>query len=242
MAVRQINTSDFDYSMMLESINKSYKGKADITLSNFDTTAAPDVKVGSVFEDNGAIFILESADLTPTGYAGMTNSTVFYLYYDESGEVFIYSNTAPTWSDALQGWYTGNDRAFFSMYKDSGGTLYENKSLMINQSELNPSGSFKGVPAFGDIGTITAAVSSDWVDETHYAAGTEWDGTNLLVSNNNPIDGSPFGGDTSDNLIVVGARSTSAGLTGTWILLHRIYAAKFASTSSRALALFQRIR
>ena len=136
MAVRQINTADYDYAMMLNVINKSYKGKADITLSAFDTTAAPDVKVGSVFEDNGAIFIVETSDITPTGYAGITNSTTFYLYWDESGTAFIYSNTAPTWSDVLQGWYNGNDRAFFSMFKDSGGTLYQAKNRLEGASRL----------------------------------------------------------------------------------------------------------
>ncbi len=132
MAVRQINTADYDYSMFLETLNKSYKGKADITLSAYNTTAAPDVKVGSVFEDNGAIFIVDTSDITPTGYAGMTNSTTFYLYLDvDPTPTFVYSNTAPTWSDVLQGWYTGNDRAFFSMYKDSGGTLYQNKGKLV---------------------------------------------------------------------------------------------------------------
>ncbi len=143
MAITQLNTADFDYAMMLNVINKSYKGKADITLSAFDTTAAPDVKVGSVWEDNGAIFILETADLTPTGYAGITNSTTFYLYYDESAEVFIYSNTAPTWSDVLQGWYNSNDRAFFSMFKDSGGTLYQRKLKLEQQNNLEINGFIK---------------------------------------------------------------------------------------------------
>ena len=78
MAIRQINTADFDYEMMLESINKSYKGKADITIDEYDTDAAPDVKTGSVFDANGAIFIVESSDITPTGYAGVANDTTFY--------------------------------------------------------------------------------------------------------------------------------------------------------------------
>ena len=137
MAITQLNTADFDYAMMLNVINKSYKGKADITLSAYNTTAAPDVKVGSVFEDNGAIFIVDTADITPTGYAGITNSTTFYLYYDESGSVFIYSNTAPSWSDVLQGWYNGNDRAFFSMFKDSGGTLYQSKIKMSINGDIS---------------------------------------------------------------------------------------------------------
>ncbi len=140
MAVRQINTADFDYAMMLETIIKSYKGKAAITISEYSTSAAPVVKVGSVFEDNGAFFIVETSDITPTGYAGITNSTTFYLYWDESASVFIYSNTAPTWSDVLQDWYNSNDRAFFSMFKDSGGTLYERKCLLLTQNNLQIGG------------------------------------------------------------------------------------------------------
>ncbi len=136
MAVRQINTADYDYAMFLETLNKSYKGKSNITISEYDSDAAPDVKVGSVWEDNGAIFILETADLEPTGYAGISNSTTFFLYYDESAKVFIYSETVPTWSDVLQDWYNSNDRAFFFMYKDSGGTLYQSKQLLKKQGEL----------------------------------------------------------------------------------------------------------
>lgn len=137
MAITQLNdygVGDFNLTAIINTIGKTYKGKADITISEYDTTAAPDVKVGSVFENNGAIFIVDTSDITPTGYAGISNSTTFYLYFDESGTTFIYSSTAPTWSDSLQGWYNGNDRALFSMYKDSGGTLYERKNVLLAQN------------------------------------------------------------------------------------------------------------
>lgn len=137
MAITQLNdygVGDFNLTAIINTIGKTYKGKADITISEYDTTAAPDVKVGSVFENNGAIFIVDTSDITPTGYAGISNSTTFYLYFDESGTTFIYSSTAPTWSDSLQGWYNGNDRALFSMYKDSGGTLYEDKTRIQQES------------------------------------------------------------------------------------------------------------
>lgn len=156
MAVRQINTAAFDYQMMLESINKSYKGKNDITISEFDSTAAPDVKVGSVFEDNGAIFLVETADETPTGYAGISSSTTFYLYWDEDPGAFIYSETVPTWNDALQGWYNGNDRAFFSMFKDSGDTLYEQKRKFEKQTENPITLSTKVIP-IGDWDMVATA-------------------------------------------------------------------------------------
>ena len=110
------------------------RGKADITLSNYDNDSAPVVKSGSVFDNRGKLINI-TTDESPTGYSGIAVSTTFYLYFDESATAFIYDSTAPTWSDDLQGWYNGNDRALFSMYKDSGGTLYQKKSFLINQSD-----------------------------------------------------------------------------------------------------------
>ncbi len=194
MAITQLNTADYDYAMMLNVINKSYKGKADITLSAYDTTAASDVKVGSVFEDNGAIFIVDTADITPTGYAGMTNSTTFYLYLDvDPTPTFIYSNTVPVWNDALQGHYNGNDRAFFSMYKDSGGTLYERKCLLLTQNNLQIGGGIQTdnallktkVIEIGDW-DMSAATGSASKFVAHGFAGTDWKvirSVNVIIRN-----------------------------------------------------------
>ncbi len=137
MAITQLNNfgiGNFDLTAIEETIVKAFKGKLDVTLSNYDDDSAPLVKVGSVFENNGTLFIIDTSDITPTGYSGISVSTTFYLYYDESAEAFIYDSTAPTWSDTLQGWYNGNDRALFSMQKDSGGTLYGGKTLLNSYS------------------------------------------------------------------------------------------------------------
>jgi hypothetical protein len=130
MSIEQLNTTALgatDVTLMAAAIDKNSKGLAQITVSEYDTDAACVVKVGSVFECNGATFLVSGTDETPTGYDDISVSTTFYLYYDESEDEFTYSETAPTWSDSLQGWYDGNDRALFSMYKDSTGLLYENK-------------------------------------------------------------------------------------------------------------------
>jgi hypothetical protein len=137
MAITQINDyaeGDVNLTSLMETLDNAYIGKAEISISNYSGTGASVVEIGSRFENNGTLFEVETADETPTGYAGISVSTTFYLYYDASGGVFIYAETVPTWSDALQGWYNGNDRAFFSMYKDSGGTLYENKAKMLSDS------------------------------------------------------------------------------------------------------------
>ena len=257
MAINQINTANFDYAMMLSVINLSYKGKADITLSAYSTTAAPDVKVGSVFEDNGAIFIVDTSDITPTGYAGITNSTTFYLYYDESASVFIYSNTAPTWSDVLQGWYNSNDRAFFSMFKDSGGTLYENKRLLLSQNNFNMPNDLNVendltvqndltiidniiFPAYGNIGTLVLAGSTAHSTSTEYLPGTTVNGNTLIVSSEaGATYGQPLSGynNISQSVLSIGSNQ-SLSLTGTWRLLARVAR---GSAAWYPIGLFKRI-
>jgi hypothetical protein len=142
MSIEQVNSPDFDYDKMLATIEVAYIGKSDITISEFDSGAAPVVKVGSKFEVNGALFKVFSGDETPTGYAGISNSTIFYIMYDVSGGVFVFTSVAPVWNDALQGWYESGqtDRYFFSMFKDSGGTLYLSKSLLLTQNNVKLDG------------------------------------------------------------------------------------------------------
>jgi len=116
---------------IVDNTGKSAKGKFEVTISEYDTTNAPVVKAGSVFENAGNV-INVGIDTTPSGYSGISNSTSFYIVYDLSEEELIYSETAPTWSDDKQGWYNGDDRYLFSMYKDNGGTLYQNKRTMMS--------------------------------------------------------------------------------------------------------------
>ena len=140
MGFKQTNNygiGDDNFTAFQETLDTTRRGLLEMSLSEYDTDAAPVVKVGSWFENNGSMYEVITGDETPTGYAGISNSTTFYLYYDVSGDEFIYDSTAPTWNDALQGWYISNDRALFSMYKDSGGTLYQNKALIHNASHLH---------------------------------------------------------------------------------------------------------
>ncbi|MCP4355764.1 MAG: hypothetical protein GY793_09085 [Proteobacteria bacterium] len=123
--VNNFAVGDVNLTAMMKTLNLAYKGKSNITLSNYDNDTAPDVKVGSVFDCNGSIFEVTSSDETPSGYSGIANDTMFYLIYSAGLNEFIYTATAPTWSDSKQGWYDGNNRYFFSMFK--GTTTYEGK-------------------------------------------------------------------------------------------------------------------
>lgn len=126
--------SNFDKKMLLSVLRTLLSVPyMQVSLSNYDNDSAPAVKQGSSFDSKGVPVDIGS-DLTPTGYAGISNSTTFYVYWDESAGSFIYSATVPTWTPLYQGWYNGDDRALFSMYKDSTGNLYESKQVLNNVS------------------------------------------------------------------------------------------------------------
>jgi len=140
MAITEISDygiGDNNFTSFMNSLDVTRLGQSSVTISEYGTDDAPDVKVGSWFECNGALYQVATADETPSGYAGISTSSEFYMYYDDSEGEFAYSGTVPTWSDTKQGWYhptNVNDRAFFSMYKDSGGTLYQEKTALQDES------------------------------------------------------------------------------------------------------------
>ena len=198
MAINQINPTTNSLSQTITSLNLAYKTQNDITLSNYDNDLAPQVQAGSVFANNGAQFE-NTSDVSPSGYGGIANSTIFYLYFDVSGNEFIFSSTVPVWDDDKQGWYNGNDRAFFSMYKDSGGTLYQNKYRLGDQRELyngkklNDSnyieGTFTGaqvftklapfIPNTGDTILIVGGINSVTLNETQTSRVERIDATTI---------------------------------------------------------------
>jgi hypothetical protein len=218
---------------MLETINNAYINKADIRISNYSTTGSSDVKAGSLFDNNGALIQVYGTDETPTGYATVSNSTEFYLYYQVSSSSFVYSTTVPTWSDAKQGYYTSNDRAFFSMYKDSGGTLYQYKSILKEPLEI---------PGLGGIGSFILAASTAHSLSTEYLAGTTVSGSTLVYSTDT---GATFGNGLSGQQgsgawgYIATSDEASFGFIGTWRLLSRVY--RDNSSGIRPVGLFQRI-
>jgi hypothetical protein len=114
MAINQINSSAYDYAMMLATINATYTTQADITLTNFTTTGVPQIQGGSIFANNGAVF--EVTTDTAINDSGVANGWV-YVKYSTANSRFEYNVTAPTWDHDKQGYYSSNDRYFFKMYK-----------------------------------------------------------------------------------------------------------------------------
>lgn len=125
-----------EWTKEVELNEKISKGYAQITLSDYaDGATSPDIQAGSKYEVNGSYFETTSAQ-TPTGWGGISNSTQAYIKAVPSGSgnsttiTWTYTDTTPTWSDTKQGYYDGNDRYFFAIYKDSSGE-YDNREKYL---------------------------------------------------------------------------------------------------------------
>jgi len=236
------STKKSDYDRLLDNtqynkteLAKASKGKAEITISNYDNSSSPVIQAGSIFDNNGVLIdVISNATPNVAGYTAVSVSTAFYIYWDESGGVFIYSAAAPTWSDILQGWYNGNDRAFFSMYKDSGGTLYEAKAKLEQENKI------RQVSDYGEVGSLVMGSSTEFTLNTIHDPGKTVTGGSIVVSTytSGGINLSCEGGSIYYGTSILSTRSVSLGLVGTWITLARV---RQSSSSVYPGCLFQRI-
>lgn len=113
-------------------VSKKVKGYQAISLSHLNDTLEPSITAGSEIEVDGTFyeFPIDEAAVAG-GYAACTASSFVYMYLVPAGALhtWIYSNTAPTWDIAKQGWYNGANRCFGMLYKDAA-SLYQFKNLI----------------------------------------------------------------------------------------------------------------
>jgi hypothetical protein len=125
-----------DWQNSIARDNASSRGFAEVDLSSYaDGATAPTVAVGSRFDNNGALYVVSGTAESISGIAGIANRTTFYVYFDVSGGVFLASTTAPTFDKEKRGWYNGNDRALFRIFKDSGGE-YDDRGRILQENGI----------------------------------------------------------------------------------------------------------
>lgn len=129
MAGAQITTA----VTAVEGQRLGYNGISFTDMGN--GASAPSIAAGSKIEIGGALFTFasdEDIDST-TQWAGIGASTQVYCYCSVSGATVtaILATTLPTWDDAKQGFYNGENRCYGSIYKDSGGN-YDDRSIWLN--------------------------------------------------------------------------------------------------------------
>lgn len=120
-----VPTVPTDYSYQNEYIERNSRGYNAVSLTNWDgTTTKPQIAAGSVIEINGASWDITTA--TDIDTSGATSGTI-YLYFDDGTPEFKFLDTAPTWSDTLNGWYTSGDRFTGHLITWDGSSSYTKK-------------------------------------------------------------------------------------------------------------------
>jgi len=139
MAVNQINfysNSDVSIIDLMNTADASFIGTHTVSLTNYDNTSLPAIAIGSIVENNGALFKFTSE----TAITGSPSNGTVYIRLIPSGDPALgtatvtptWTNTAPTWSDSKQGWYgtggSANYRYLFVMTKAT--TSYSKKRFL----------------------------------------------------------------------------------------------------------------
>jgi hypothetical protein len=141
MAGSLINTYtqlDTDILALQLTSDANFVGKHNVSLTNYDTTGVPAIAAGSIVECNGALFEF-TADEAVTGTP--SNGTVYIQIVPSTTTcTAAFTNTAPTWSDAKQGFYgTGGAANYryleFEMTRSSA-TVYSNKHTFTHDDNV----------------------------------------------------------------------------------------------------------
>ena len=168
-------------------------GYMDISLTNMSNDGAPQVMAGSRFELNGSLYYTEVNE-NIIAWNDYSNGTDLFIYAVPSGEgaMFVYGNGVPTYDPAKGGWYNGNNRALFKLYKSlSGGYTLKTPLIGPVMPVLQP------VP-FVEIFGVT---NIDNINAPQVMAGSKFilNGKMINITADTSIDGSPVVG--TDNYI-----------------------------------------
>ena len=104
----------------LTQIESQRLGYHAISLTNFDTDAAPDIAAGSKAEIGGALYNF-SGTTSISNFSAIATAASPYIYLTPAGTAVTaaYTVAVPSWSDSKQGWYSGTARAIGLLTKAS---------------------------------------------------------------------------------------------------------------------------
>ena len=110
-------------------LERQRAGYIQLSLTNFTNDDEPTIAAGSVVEISGTLYSVTGNE-SITGWAGVSNGPVWIKLVPDGTEPFTaeYTDVAPTWFDAKQGWYdgTGTDRYVAGLTK-TGASGYAQK-------------------------------------------------------------------------------------------------------------------
>jgi hypothetical protein len=114
----------------INQVESQRLGYQAISLSNLDSTDEPQILAGSKVEVGDALFSFDSNE-SISGWGAISNGNVVYIKLVVSGSNLTaeFTDTAPTWNTAKQGWYDSDDRYIAKLYKNSS-TVYPRKEML----------------------------------------------------------------------------------------------------------------
>jgi len=123
--INNYSSIDSNITEMQLTEDASFVGMHQVSLTNYKTTTAPTIAAGSKVEVNGALYGFSSAETI----TGSPSDGVVYIFVIPNGATCTaqYTNTAPTWSDAKQGWYGTGGAAtyrYLNYFMVKSGTSY----------------------------------------------------------------------------------------------------------------------
>ena len=136
-------------------LERQRAGHIELSLTNFTTSAEPQIAAGSVVEISGSLYSF-TGNQSITGWAGVSVGDAYIKLVPDGTNPCTaeFTATAPTWNDAKQGWYdgTGTDRYVAGLYKTSS-TEYDNKFIYSDRSNqiVNNDNTFTGDNTFSGI-------------------------------------------------------------------------------------------
>ncbi len=142
MAGAEVNLyaiGDVDLEALMNTVDLQRVTYQGLSLTNYDNTALPAIAAGSLAEVAGTLFKL-TVEEAITGWGGVAVGAAYIKLVpagtDPDTVTAEFTDTAPTWSDAKQGWYgtaaAANHKYIGGLHRVDAATYY-NKYLITKQ-------------------------------------------------------------------------------------------------------------
>jgi len=210
-----------DWTDGLDNLQEKTIGNQGLNISNYNNDLEPEILTNSFFEANGHFYNV-TADTPVTGWSGIANESIVWLEFNYGLQIFDWATPAYAAFDSERaGYYDGDNRLFFQLYKDITGNWTQKARLSntvgaveVATVDLNVWGN---AAVAGDIesaiGDFRILSSGDATITTFNATNSISTG-NLNATNVNTTGGTYVGGTVYGGPGIVMSPSNST--YGTW--------------------------
>ena len=103
--IDNFDTTDIKLTAIMDTLQALRLGHFKLSLTEMDSTSEPEIAAGSIVEVDGSLIYFD-ADTEITDPDIVSDGTIYVKMYYDSGLIIVnYTETAPTFSSAKNGWY-----------------------------------------------------------------------------------------------------------------------------------------